>query len=55
MAEFQGFLLSVLIIEGVGGMDGWVGGLGWMGRGGWGEWVGGRWQKPPLWTLHEQP
>ena len=34
MAEFQGiicrpFLLSVLIIEGVGGMDGGVGWVGW--------------------------
>ena len=48
MAEFQGifchpFLLSVLIIEGVGGMGG---GAGWVGR---------RWQKPPLGTPHEQP
>ena len=55
MAEFQGifcrpFLPSVLIIEGVGGMGG---GAGWgrMARGGW----GGRWQKPPLGTFHEQP
>ena len=55
MAEFQGifcrpFLPSVLIIEGVGGMGG---GAGWggMGRGRW----GGRWQKLPLGTLHEQP
>ena len=53
MAEFQGilchpFLLSVLIIEGVGGMGE---GAGWgvMGRGGWGE----MWQKPPLGTPHE--
>ena len=64
MAEYQGifcrpFLLSVLIIEGVGGMggrmgwDGWQGGVRWggTGRAGW----GGRWQKPPLGTLHEQP
>ena len=55
MAEFQGifcrpFLPSVLIIEGLGGMGG---GAGWggTGRGGW----GGRWQKPPLGTLHEHP
>ena len=58
MAEFQGifcrpFLPSVLIIEGVGGMGGGVG-RGGVGRGGVGEW-GGRWQKPPLGTLHEQP
>ena len=55
MAEFQGifcrpFLLSVLIIEGVGGMGGEVG-LGGTGRGEW----GGRWQKLPLGTPHEQP
>ena len=55
MAEFQGifcrpFLPSVLIIEGVGGM---VGGAAWDGmwRGGW----GGRRQKPPIGSLHEQP
>ena len=60
MAEFQGifcrpFLPSVLIIEGVGGMGGgavWGGAVwGGTGRGGW----GGRWQKPPLGTLHEHP
>ena len=60
MAKFQGkfcrpFLPSVLIIEEVCGMGG---GAEWgeMGRGGVG-WVGldGRWQKPPLGTLHEQP
>ena len=55
MAEFHSvfccpFLLSILIIEGEGGMGG---GMGWggTGRGGW----GGRWKKPPLGTLHEQP
>ena len=61
MAEFQGifcrpFLPSVLIIEGWMGWEvrqGGVGrgGVGWGGVGGW----GGRWQKPPLGTLHEQP
>ena len=70
MADFQGifcrpFLLSVLMIEGVGGMGGGMGwggmewggmewgGMEWggMGRGGW----GGRWQKSPLGTLYEQP
>ena len=55
MAEFQGnfccpFLLSVLIIEEVGGIGDEVE-WGGMGRGGWGE----SWQKPPLGTLHEQP
>ena len=55
MAEFQGifchpFLPSVLIIEGVGGMDGMAGwaGVGWVG-------LGGRWQKPPFGAPHEQP
>ena len=53
MAKFQGifccpFLLSVLIIEGVGGMGGEVG-WGGMGKGGW----GGKWKKPPLGTPHE--
>ena len=59
MAEFQGifcrpFLPSVLIIGGVGGMGG---GEGWdgEGRGGWVGGEGGRWQKPSLGTLHEQP
>ena len=58
MAEFQGifcrpFLPSVLIIERVGGMGD---GVGWgeTGRGGVGG-EGGRWQKPPLGTLHGQP
>ena len=58
MAEFQGifcrpFLPSVLIIEGVGGMGGGVGrgGVGRRGVGG----EGGRWQKPPLGTLHVHP
>ena len=55
MAEFQGifyrpFLPSVLIIEGVGGMGGGVR-WGGIGRGRW----GGRQQKPPLGTFHEQP
>ena len=55
MAEFQGifchpFLLSVLIIEGVGEMGSGVG-WGGTGRGGWDGW----WQKPPLGTPHEQP
>ena len=61
MAEFQGifcgpFLPSVLIIEGVGGMQGGVGwdGEGWDGEGRVGR-EGGRRQKPPLGTLHEQP
>ena len=56
MAEFQGifccpFLPSVLIIEE--GVDGMGGRVGWrvMGRGG----RGGRWQKLPPGTLHEQP
>ena len=56
MADFQGifcrpFPPSVLIIEGVGGMGGGWGGVGRGGVGGW----GGRWQKPPLGTLYEQP
>ena len=61
MAKFRGifcrpFLLSVLIIEGVGGMEGGVGwgGVGWDGEG-WVGGEGGRWQKPPLGTLYEQP
>ena len=63
MAEFQGifchpFLLSVLIIE---GWVGWVTGRSGVGRGGVGGWdgegggCGGRWQNPPLGTLHGQP
>ena len=59
MADFQGifyhpFLPLVLIIERVGGMGG---GAGWggMGRGGWVGGEGGRWQKPSLGTLYEQP
>ena len=56
MAKFQGifcrpFLPSVLIIEGVGELGGRAGGVGWGGVGGW----VGRWQNPPLGTLHEQP
>ena len=51
MAEFHGifchpFLLSVLLIERVGGMGGGAG---------WGDGWGGRWQKPLYGTPHEQP
>ena len=62
MADFQGifcrpFPPSALIIEGVCGMGG---GAGWGGTerggvGGEGGREGGRWQKPPLGTLYEQP
>ena len=64
MAEFHGifchlFLLSVSIIEGVGGMGGRAGLGGMGGRAGLGgmEWSGwgGRWQKPLFGTTHEQP
>ena len=56
MAEFQGIFpsLSAISIDNKGGgWDGQWGGVGWDGEG-WGGW-GGRWQKPPLGTHHEQP
>ena len=56
MAEFHGifccpFLLSVLLIEGVGGMDGGVGwgGVGWVARQGRVGWMGWEVAKITIW------
>ena len=51
MAKFHGILPSfsaISIDNGGGGCDGWQGGVGWDNK-------GGRWQKTPFVTPHEQP